>query len=77
MNDYYEDVVRNLYINLRPKFIRVLTAKYPSLRLDEAEDLYQDLSLQLKIIWKEVRCVKTLRGKRTLFKLESTLQTSI
>lgn len=48
MNDYYEDVVWNLYINLRPKFIRVLTAKYPSLRLDEAEDLYQDSFIAVK-----------------------------
>ena len=48
MNDYYEDVVRNLYVNLRPKFIRVLTAKYPSIRLDEAEDLYQDAFIAVK-----------------------------
>lgn len=48
MNDYYEDIVRDLYVNLRPKFIRVLTAKYPSLRLDEAEDLYQDAFIAVK-----------------------------
>lgn len=45
MNDYYEDIVRNLYVHLQPKFIRVLTARYPSIRLDEAEDLYQDAFL--------------------------------
>ena len=45
MENYYEDIVREFYFNLRPKFIRILTEKYPSIRLDEAEDLYQDAFL--------------------------------
>lgn len=48
MKDYYEEIVRELYFNLRPKFIRILTAKYPSIRLDEAEDLYQDAFIAVK-----------------------------
>ncbi len=48
MENYYEDIVREFYFNLRPKFIRVLTAKYPSIRLDEAEDLYQDAFIAVK-----------------------------
>lgn len=48
MKNYYEDIVRELYVGLRPKFIRVLTAKYPSIRLDEAEDLYQDAFIAVK-----------------------------
>lgn len=48
MENYYEDIVCELYSNLRPKFIRILTAKYPSIRLDEAEDLYQDAFIAVK-----------------------------
>lgn len=48
MENYYEEIVREFYFNLRPKFIRILTAKYPSLRLDEAEDLYQDAFIAVK-----------------------------
>ena len=48
MKNYYEDIVRELYVGLRPKFIRILTAKYPSIRLDEAEDLYQDAFIAVK-----------------------------
>lgn len=46
--DYYEEIVKDFYESMRPKFIRILTAKYSSLRLDEAEDLYQDTFLAVK-----------------------------
>lgn len=42
MKEDYENIVRQFYIDLRPKFMRILTKKYPMLRLDEAEDLYQE-----------------------------------
>lgn len=38
----YEDIVREWYNRLRPEFLRRLTAKYPSLSLYDAENLYQD-----------------------------------
>ena len=47
MKEDYETIVRRFYNDLRPKFIHVLTGKYPMLRLDEAEDLYQDAFLEV------------------------------
>ena len=47
MKEDYEAIVRRFYNDLRPKFIHVLTGKYPMLRLDEAEDLYQDAFLEV------------------------------
>ena len=47
MKEDYETIVRRFYNDLRPKFIHVLTGKYPRLRLDEAEDLYQDAFLEV------------------------------
>lgn len=42
MDHNYEDIVRNWYNRLRPAFLRRLTQQYPSLRLGDAENLYQD-----------------------------------
>lgn len=70
MENYYEDIVCELYSNLRPKFIRILTAKYPSIRLDEAEDLYQDTFIAVKDNMERGRFVITPHGRHTLFKLE-------
>ena len=47
MKEDYETIERRFYNDLRPKFIHVLTGKYPMLRLDEAEDLYQDAFLEV------------------------------
>lgn len=42
MTHNYEDIVREWYNRLRPAFMRKLTLHYPSLSLDDAENLYQD-----------------------------------
>ena len=42
MAQNYEDIVREWYTRLRPEFLRRLTAKYSSLSLYDAENLYQD-----------------------------------
>ena len=42
MDHNYEDIVRIWYNRLRPAFLRRLTQQYPSLRLGDAENLYQD-----------------------------------
>ena len=47
MKEDYETIVRRFYNDLRPKFIHGLTRKYPMLRFDEAEDLYQDAFLEV------------------------------
>lgn len=48
MNRQYEDIVREFYVELRPKFLRVLLVKYPTMRLEDAEDLYQDTFIAVK-----------------------------
>ena len=42
MSQNYEDIVYEWYTRLRPEFLRRLTAKYSSLSLYDAENLYQD-----------------------------------
>lgn len=42
MEDNFEYIVRKYYNRLREPFMRKLTQKYPSMRLDAAEDLYQE-----------------------------------
>lgn len=47
MDKNYEDIVREQYISNRNGFLRRLTAKYPTLSLYEAENLYQDTFLAI------------------------------
>ena len=42
MEENFEDIVRKYYNRLREPFVRKLTRQYPSMRLDTAEDLYQE-----------------------------------
>lgn len=42
MEENFEYIVRKYYNRLREPFLRKLTRQYPSMRLDTAEDLYQD-----------------------------------
>lgn len=42
MEENFEDIVRKYYNRLREPFVRKLTRQYPSMRLDAAEDLYQE-----------------------------------
>lgn len=42
MNENYEEIVRNWYNKLRPKYLGCLTNRYPTMRLEDAENLYQD-----------------------------------
>ena len=48
MEENFEEIVRKYYHRLREPFIRRLTQKYPSLRLERAEDLYQDTFLAVQ-----------------------------
>ena len=53
----YEEIVRIWYNRLRPEFLRRLTAKYSSLTLYDAENLYQDafIAVQKNIMEGRVR----------------------
>ena len=42
MEENFEYIVRKYYNRLREPFLRKLTRQYPSMRLDIAEDLYQE-----------------------------------
>ena len=42
MEENFEYIVRKYYNRLREPFLRKLTRRYPSMRLDIAEDLYQE-----------------------------------
>lgn len=42
MEENFEHIVRNFYNRLREPFLRKLTQQYPSMRLDTAQDLYQE-----------------------------------
>lgn len=42
MSNNYEEVVARWYCQLRPKYISYLIGRYPSMRLEKAENLYQD-----------------------------------
>ena len=42
MEENFEDIVRKYYNRLREPFVRKLTRQDPSMRLDTAEDLYQE-----------------------------------
>lgn len=48
MDRDYEDIVRDYYIRNRDRFLRRLTAKYSTLSLYEAENLYQDTFLAIR-----------------------------
>ena len=57
MEHNYEEIVREWYNRLRPEFLRRLTARYSSLTLYDAENLYQDafLAVQKNIMEGRVR----------------------
>lgn len=57
MEHNYEEIVREWYNRLRPEFLRRLTAKYSSLTLYDAENLYQDafIAVQKNIMKGRVR----------------------
>ena len=42
MEENFEDIVRKYYNRLKEPFVRKLTRQYPSMRLDVAEDFYQE-----------------------------------
>ncbi len=42
MEENFEHIVRKYYNRLREPFMRKLTRQYPAMRLDTAEDLYQE-----------------------------------
>lgn len=42
MEENYEEIVTRYYLRLMEPFLRKLTRKYPSMRLDKAKDIYQD-----------------------------------
>jgi sigma-70 region 2 len=48
MEENFENIVRKYYNRLREPFMRKLTRQYPSMRLDIAEDLYQDAFLAVQ-----------------------------
>ena len=45
MQNNYEDIVREWYLRLQPKFLGTLVKHYPKLRLEDAENIYQDAFL--------------------------------
>ena len=57
MEHNYEEIVREWYNRLRPEFLRRLTARYSSLTLYDAENLYQDafIAVQKNIMEGRVR----------------------
>ena len=57
MEHNYEEIVREWYNRLRPEFFRRLTARYSSLTLYDAENLYQDtfIAVQKNIMEGRVR----------------------
>lgn len=57
MANNYEEIVRQWYNRLRPEFLRRLTARYSSLTLYDAENLYQDafIAVQKNIMEGRVR----------------------
>ena len=42
MEESYEDIVRKWYVKLQPKFRAMISKNCPTLRMYEADDLYQD-----------------------------------
>lgn len=48
MEENFETITRKYYCRLREPFMRKLTQRYPSLRLDMAEDLYQETFLAVQ-----------------------------
>lgn len=48
MAQTYDEIVREWYIRLRPRFLRMLTARYPGLTLSDAENIYQDTFLSVR-----------------------------
>lgn len=48
MEENFEEIVRKYYNRLREPFMRRLTRQYPSMRLDAAEDLYQEAFLAVQ-----------------------------
>lgn len=42
MQENYEDIVRKWYVELQPKFRAMISKNCPTLRMCEADDLYQD-----------------------------------
>lgn len=48
MEENFEDIVRKYYNRFREPFMRKLTRQYPSMRLDTAEDLYQEAFLAVQ-----------------------------
>ena len=57
MEHNYEEIVREWYNRLQPEFLRRLTARYSSLTLYDAENLYQDafIAVQKNIMEGRVR----------------------
>lgn len=48
MQNNYEDIVREWYLRLQPKFLGTLVKHYPKLRLEDAENIYQDAFIAIQ-----------------------------
>ncbi|MDY4521442.1 MAG: sigma-70 family RNA polymerase sigma factor [Bacteroidales bacterium] len=58
MKEDYGSIVKSYYTELYPKFSRILTRKYPKLRLDETEDIFHDALLAVENNIKQNRASK-------------------
>lgn len=48
MAQNYEDIVREWYKKLRPKYLECLLSRYPKMHLEVAENLYQDTFIAIQ-----------------------------